>query len=162
MPITPNTPAAITRYFAVGITDVLWCPSIATQSAPTFAELDAGTDLARDLADWSGWTVSTAFIDTPDIKTRFVSQLPGRITAEASSITFYSDRLSADLRDLMPRDTIGYIVIADGGLASAVGDVFKVQVASVPKIRSMDNAAQIKFDFAILTEPSEDVTLPQS
>ncbi len=162
MPITPNTPAAITRFYAVGITDVLFCTTIANPDAPTFAELDAGTDLSRDLSDWSGWTVATAFIDTPALKERFVGQLPGRITAEASSISFYEDRLQVDLRALMPRDALGYIVIADGGLASAVGDVFKVQVASVAKMRSMDNAAQLKIDYAILTEPSEDVVLPQS
>jgi len=162
MPITPNSPAAITRFYAVGVTDVLWCPSIADTGAPTFAELDAGTDLGQELADWSGWTVSTNMIDTPALKERFVGQLPGRITAESSSITFYADKLGADLRDLMPRDTLGYIVIADGGLASAVGDVFRVQVSAVAKVRSMDNAAQLRFDFAILAQPAEDVTLPQS
>lgn len=162
MPITPVQPAAIVRFFAVGVTDVLFCPSIANRSAPTFAELDAGTDLARDLADWTGWTVSTNMIDTPDLKTRFTSQLPGRITAEQSSITFYQDKLQVDLREILPRDTAGFIVIADGGLASGVGDVFPVLVSSTPKVRSMEAAAQLRIDFAITAEPAENVTLPQS
>jgi len=162
MPITPVQPAAITRFFAVGVTDILFCVSIAAPATPTFAELDAGTDLGRDLADWAGWSVSTAMIDTPDIRTRFVSQLPGRITAEASSLTFYQDELQIDLREVLPRDTAGFIVIADGGLASGVGDVFPVLVASNPKVRSMEDAAKIRVDFAITSEPSENVTLPQS
>lgn len=162
MPITPNLPATITRFYAVGVTDVLFCPSIANAAAPTFAELDAGTDLSYELSDWSGWTVATAFIDTPTLKSRFVGQLPGKVTAEASSISFYEDRLQVDLRSLMPRDAAGFVVIADGGLASAVGDVFPVKVASVAKMRSMDNAAQLKFSFAILSEPSENVVLPQA
>jgi hypothetical protein len=162
MPITPNVPAAITRYYAVGVTEVLFCATIANTAAPTFAELDAGTDISDEVADWSGWSVSTNFIDTPTLGTRFTAQLPGRISAESSSITVYADRLSVDLRDLMPRDTTGYIVIADGGLASGVGDVFKVQVASVTKLRSLDAAGQLRFDYAILAEPAEDVTLPQS
>lgn len=162
MAITPVQPAAITRFFAVGITDVLFCPSIANPSAPTFGELDAGIDLGRDMADWSGWTVSTAMIDTPDIKTRFVGQLPGRITAEASSLTFYQDKLQVDLREVLPRDTAGFIVIADGGLASGIGDVFPVLVASAPKVRSMEDAAKLRVDFAIVAEPHENVTLPQS
>lgn len=162
MPITPVQPAAITRFFSVGITDVLYCPSIANPATPTFAELDAGTDLGRDLADWTGWTVATAMIDTPDIKTRFVGQLPGRITAEASSITFYQDRMQVDLREVLPRDTAGFIVIADGGLASEVGDVFPVLVSATPKVRSMEDAAKLRVDFAITSEPAENVTLPQS
>lgn len=162
MPITPNTPAAITRYYAVGVTQILFVATISNTAAPTFAELDAGTELTRDWADWSGWSVKTDFIDMPGLQNRFVSQLPGRITAEASSITFYEDKFQLDLRTLMPRDTLGYIVIADGGLASAIGDVFHVQVASVTKMRSADDAGKIKFDYAILAEPEEDVTLPQS
>lgn len=162
MPITPVTPAAITRFFAVGVTDILFCPSIANTSAPTFAELDAGTDLGRDISDISGWTVSTAFIDTPDLKQRFTGQLPGRITSEASSLTFYMDRLQVDIRELLPQDTAGFIVIADGGLASEVGDVFPVIVASNPKVRSMEDAAKIRCDFAITARPAENVTLPQS
>lgn len=162
MAITPNIPAPITRFYAVGITDVIFCATIANQAAPTFAELDGGTDLSRELADWSGWSVATAFIDTPTLKTRFVGQLPGKITAQASSISVYEDKLQSDLRSLMPRDTTGYIVIADGGLATAIGDVFHVQVASVEKLRTMDKAAELKFSFAILSEPSESVTLPQT
>ena len=162
MAITPVSPAAITRYYQVGVTQLLFCASIANTAAPTFSELDNGTSLERDLADWSGWTVSSNMIDTPDLATRFTSKLPGRISAEDSSLTFYEDKLQVDLRTLMPRDASGFIVIANGGLASAKGDVFKVTIASVGKMRSMDNAALIKFDYAILQQPNEDVTLPQS
>jgi hypothetical protein len=164
MPITPNQPAAITRFFAPGVTEILFCPSIANKAAPTFAELDAGTDLTRDVADISGWMTTSAMIDTPDLKTRFVSQIPGRITAEESSITFYSDvdRGAGDVSSLLPRDTDGYIVIADGGLASAIGDAFQVTVSSNSMSRSLDNAGQRVVKFAIRSEPAEGVTLPQS
>jgi hypothetical protein len=161
MPLTPVQPASITRFYAVGITQILFCLTISDPAVPTFAELNAGTELTRDWADWSGWAVKTEFIDMPGLQDRFVSQLPGRITAEASSITFYEDKLAADLRDLMPRDTHGYILIADGGFASARADVYEVQVAAVTHLRSADEAAKIKFDYAILSEPSENVDLPQ-
>jgi hypothetical protein len=162
MPITPNQPAAITKFFAVGTTQVLWCASISNAAAPTYAELDGGTELTPVIADMAGFTVSTAFIDTPNLKERFVTQIPGRITAESSSITVYQDQLQADLRTLMPRDTAGYVVIADGGLASAKGHVFAVKVGAVAPLRSMDGAAMLRFDFAITAQPSENVTLPQT
>lgn len=162
MPITPAQPAAITRYYAVGVTQILFLATISSPAAPTFIELNAGTELTRDWADWAGWSVKTDFIDMPGLKDRFVSQLPGRISAEASSITFYEDKLSVDFRALMPRDTKGFIVIADGGLTSGKGDVYEVQIAAVTHMRSADDAAKIKFDYAILSEPKENVTLPQS
>lgn len=162
MPITPNVPASITRFFMPSVTQVLFCATISSTAAPTFAELDAGYELTRDWADWSGWTVTTNFIKMPGLQNRFVAQLPGRIEAEDSSITFYEDKSQVDLRTLMPRDTLGYIVIADGGLASAKGDIFRVQVATVTKLRDAEDAAKIRVDYAILEQPAEDVTLPQS
>jgi hypothetical protein len=164
MPITPNQPASITRYFAVGTTQVLFCPAIASKAAPTFAELDAGTELTRDIADLSGWATSSNFIDVPDLVTRFTGKIPGRITAEDSSLTFYGDedRGAGDVGELLPRDTEGYIVFADGGLASGIGDVFHVKVGSNSMQRSMDDAAKRMVSFAVLDEPAEGVTLPQS
>ncbi len=164
MPITPTQPAAITRYFGVGTTQVLFCPTIANPAAPTFAELDAGTELTRDIADLSGWSTNSEFIDVPDLATRFTGKIPGRISAEDSSFTFYADEDSGtgDARALLPRDTEGYVVIADGGLASGKGDVFHVKVGSSTPVRSVDDAVKIMVNFAVLDEPAEGVTLPQS
>lgn len=161
MPISPIAPDPITRFYAVGVTRIIFCATLIDPSAPTSVELSAGTDLTPDWADWSGWSVSTEFIDMPGLQDRFVSQLPGRISAEASSISFYADSGGADLRELMPRDSHGYVVIADGGITTPnVADIFEVQVAAVSKLRSADDAAKIKFDYAILSEPNEDVVLP--
>jgi hypothetical protein len=164
MPITPSQPAAITRFFGVGTTAFLFCPTIANPAAPTFAELDAGTELTRDIADISGWMTSSEFIDVPDMATRFTSKIPGRITSEDSSITFYADedQGAGDAGALLPRDTDGFMVIADGGLASGIGDVFQVTVGSNSIQRSVDDAVKRVVTFAIRSEPAEGVTLPQS
>lgn len=164
MAITPVQPAAISRYFGVGVTQVLFCPTISNPAAPTFSELDAGTEITRDIAEVNGFTVSSDFIETPDLATRFVSKVPGRITADDSSLTFYADedRGSGDVAVLLPRDTEGYLVFADAGLASGVGDVFHVKVGSNSTMRSTDDTVKRSVTFAILTEPSEGVTLPQS
>lgn len=159
-----TTPAAITRFFAPGTTEIRFVPTIANPAAPTFAELDAGTDLTRDIADISGWMTSSAFLETPDLATRFVSKIPGRINAEDSSITFYADedRGAGDMREILPRDTDGYIVIADGGFASLIGDVFQVTVGSNSMQRSVSDPGKLMVSFAIRSEPSEGVTLPAS
>lgn len=162
MAITPVQPAAIERYFAVGITQTLFATTVANPAAPTFAELDGATELTRDMQDMAGWTTNSEFIETPDYAKRFVGKLPALIKAEDSSLTFYQSKNQADIRAVLPRDTEGYIVIAWGGLAVGKGDVFHVKVGSNAKMPSTSEAALLRVSFAILDEPREDVTLPQS
>jgi len=151
------------RFFAAGITDVLFVPVIDDDNlVPSTAELGAAVDLGGEVADWSGWSVQSGTIDTPDLKSRFTSQIGGRTTAPASSITFYGDPGGDDVRQVLPRNTKGYILIADGGLiAGGLADVFPVTVLAVPKQRSVgDNAFQLLVNFSITREPAEDITIP--
>lgn len=160
MPATPITPAS--RFFRPGITKCLWIPTIANISAPTRSEINAGDDLSKDVADIAGWMVSGAKIDTPDLNSRFVSNIPGLTSADESSITFYAGDDGVDVRDLMPRDTDGNIAWLDGGdVAGRLMDVFPVRVLSVGKTRSMGSeAARLVIQYAVTSEPAEDVVIP--
>ncbi len=69
-------------------------------------------------------------IDTPDMGARFVGKIPGRISADNSSITFYGDRDGQDARTAMPRDATGYMVWLDGGdVAGRKMDVYPCTVS---------------------------------
>lgn len=152
-----------TRYWAVGTTQVHFLPAIAAEDGvPTRAEITAGTNLTREVADFDGWSTTSDKIDTPDMVSRFVSNIPGAISAEDSSITFYADRAGVDVRDILPRDTQGFVVWMDGGdVATRFMDIYPVTVASAPKIRSMDdNATMIRVDFNITSEPVENAEIP--
>lgn len=154
---------ATERYFAPEITKVFYLPTIASPTkVPTRAEITAGTDLSNEVADWSGWNVSSAMINTPDLGSRFNAQIGGRTSADASSITFYADKAGADVRAVLPRGTDGFILIADGGdVATQPADVFPVTVTSLGKLRTVgDEAARIQVTFAITDEPAEDIELP--
>lgn len=154
---------ASTRFSARGKTKCYWVANIAVPSAPTRAELDAGTDLSPQLADRSGWSVESDMIETPDLASRYTSTIPGPIKAEDSSLTMYASLNGVDARALMPRDTTGYIVWMDGGdVAANKCDVFPVTVTSVSKQRSVDgeDADTLVFSYAITEEPSEDVAVP--
>jgi hypothetical protein len=154
---------ASTRYFDVGTTKIYFLPAVASGSLiPTRAEMNAGTDLSPEVAEVDGWSVASEQIETPDFGTRFVSQIPGRISAEDSSLTMYSDQEGDDVRELLPRDTTGYIMWLDGGdTAGNRADVYPVKVTSLSKMRSAEkNAAMIKVSFAITADPGEDVTVP--
>jgi hypothetical protein len=93
------------RFFQPGVVGILYLPTIAaTTLIPTTAEVTAGTDLTREVDDWSGWTVSTAFIETKDASTVLRPQLAGAVTFEGSSLTFNGSKNGTDARtDLHPR-----------------------------------------------------------
>lgn len=160
MVATPITPA--TRFFRPGITKCYWVVSIANINAPTRGELNAGADLSKDIADISGWMVTGQKIDTPDLNSRFVSNIPGLTSAGESSITFYQGETGLDVSGLMPRDAAGNVVWLDGGdVAGRKMDVFPVRILSVGKQRSMGaEAARLVIQYAVTSEPAENVTIP--
>lgn len=160
MVATPITPAS--RFFRPGTTKVYWVVSISNIASPSRSELNAGSDLSKDIADISGWLVSGQKIDTPDLNSRFVSNIPGLTSAAESSLTFYASDTGLDVRSLMPRDTAGNIVWLDGGdTTGRKMDVFPVRVLSVGKQRSMGaEAARLTLQYSVSSQPAEDVTIP--
>jgi hypothetical protein len=154
---------ASTRYTARGSTKCYWVASIASKSAPSRAELNAGTDLSSQIMDAEGWSVESEQIETPDLATRYTSTIPGSITAEDSSLTMYASKNGVDARALMPRDAIGHIVWLDGGdITGNKMDVFPVTVSSLSKVRSAsgEDADTLVISFAITSEPAESVSVP--
>lgn len=158
------TPAltASTRYFDPEITRIYFVPTISNIASPTRSELNAGTDLSGEVAEISGFTVTSEQIATPDLGSRFTSQIGGRTTAEDSSLTFYSDLEGVDARTVLGRETDGYIVFLDGGDVEANKmDIYPITVISVGKMRSVgDEAARLQVQFSITSEPSEDIAVP--
>lgn len=160
MPATPIT--AVTRFFATGTTKWVFTVTVGTKTAVTRTEINNGTDLSQDVAEVNGWQVTSELIDVPDINSRFTSKIPGRTSADDSSIKFYADASGADARVLFPRDQTGFILRMDGGdVAGRKMDVFPVRVSSVPKeMGTGDDAATLEVMFAITSEPAENVIIP--
>ncbi len=159
MPASPMT--ASTRYVRYGLTKFYYCPAIAIKTAPTRAELNAGTDVSGEVSEIGGWTAATDFVDTADLLGQFVPQLAGRLKAETSTLSFYASSNSIDVRSLLPRGTTGFIVILDeGDVAGRKMGVFPITVGSQAPQRGMEDAAQIQITFAITSSPAENVTIP--
>lgn len=160
------TPAltSSTRYTSQGVTKVYFLPAVAASNlTPTRVEMNGGTNLSNEVADWDGWMVTSEKIDTPNLGTTFTEQIPGRTSAEDSSLTLYASKNGVDVRALLPRLTTGFIMFCDGGdLAANKADVFPIQVMSVGKVRSVggDAADQLTVQFSITREPGENVTVP--
>lgn len=154
---------ASVRYSARGSTKIYWLPAVSSINSPTRAELNGGTDLSPQIADASGFSVSSEQIETPDLATRYTSTVPGSIAAEESSLTMYASRNGVDARSLMARDTAGFIGLLHGGdIASNKMDVFPVIVSSVSKQIQVagGEADTLVFSFAITAEPAENVSVP--
>lgn len=160
MAVLPQT----TRFFGAGTTECLYLPAVAAANgAPTRAEMTAGTVLTAEIADWSGWTVSGAEIVTPDLGSTFDSKIPGKTSIDDSSITFHGDIGGADVRDVLPRGTGGFIMIMDGGdVPARPADVFPTRVRSVGKLRPVDGGSNFRLtiSFSITREPFEDIAIP--
>lgn len=158
------TPAitASTRYFPRGTSKCYYVPSIAASTlTPTRAELNAGTDLSPQLADWSGFSVTGEQIDTPDLATTFNSKIPGATSAEESSLTMYSSKDGVDSRTLLARSVTGYIVWMPGGDVSGYkASVWPVTVTSNSEVIASDDAGKRNIQFAVTALPQENVTIP--
>lgn len=155
---------ATDRFIEPGTTQVYWVATIAAKAAPTRTELDAGQDLTDEIAGMDGWSVSSDTVDAPDLGTKFTSQVGGMTTAGNPTLTFYRSSDSTDIREILTRGLNGFIVIFwegdDEGAGPNKMDVFPVQVTARPKQTSMTDPAQIEIDFAVTSEPVEDVDVP--
>lgn len=150
------------RFFAPGVSRVIFIPTIAaTTLIPTRTEINAGDDLSGEVNDVSGFNVQAGFIDTPDMLRRFTGKIGGRITTPDSSLTMYASKDGDDVRTILPRGTQGFLAFMDGGdVPTQPMDVFKVEVASLGKPRSMgDSASMLTVQFSI-SGFAEDAPIP--
>ena len=153
--------SASSRYIPEGTTQYYFVTTIASISAPTRVELDAGTDLAPEIADAGDWMITSNAVDTPDLKSLFTSQIPGKITMGTTTLNMYADDASSDARSLMPRGTVGFVVkFPEGDVSGHKMDVFPVKVGSVGKPTAMGSPSTVDFSFYVTAEPAEDVTVP--
>jgi hypothetical protein len=163
MPATQIAQAV--RYIHPGVTDFYFLTAIANANLQaTRTELDAGTNLRRETFATTGWNVRSNIVDAPDAGSGFTGKVIGRTAAEDSTATFYMNKTGADpIRALLPRGTVGFVVICWGGdVAANLADTFPVTVAGVPKEVSLaeENPARFMVQFAITREPAIDWVLP--
>lgn len=156
------TPLAATdRFFAKKITKIVYVSTLANKSAPTRSEINGGKELSGQCSEVNGFGTTANLIDTPDYGTTFTSKIPGSTEAADSSLKFYQSRNTDDIRRLLPRGTIGYIIIMWGGdVPTQLMDVFPVTVSAVTKTIPDNAAADLMLAFAVTSEPAEDAAIP--
>jgi hypothetical protein len=159
MVATPLNPTS--RYYPPGTRKVYWCPTLANYLAPTRAELNAGTDLSAEINAMTGWSLTSATVDTPDMGSRFTSQIPGALTSASNDITFYTSSNSNDVRNLLTRDTNGYIVLLwEGDVGGQKMDVFPARITTQAMDTTVTNPGMVTISFAATKIPATNVSIP--
>jgi hypothetical protein len=159
MPPTPLTPTI--RYIPPGTRKIYWVTTIASYVAPTRGELNAGIDLSAEVATVTGFTVTSTTAPTPDLSSRFVSEIPSTITAASCGLSIYASNTSSDVRTVLPRGTIGYVVILwEGDITGQRMDVFPATV-TVSALNANETAPElVDVSFSITKVPATNVLIP--
>lgn len=157
------------RFMRKGTTKLFLVPTIASATLiPTAVEVNAGTNATPDLNEINGFNFSNDTIETRDMDTTFVGNIPGEDTAEDSNLVFYEHKAYASnpIKTAMAKGTTGFIVIFFAGIAGATpaagdkADVWPVIIASnTRQYTAANEAAMWRADFATSAEPKFDRTL---
>lgn len=161
----PSIPSAV-RYIPEGVTEFYFLTAVTDYTAPTRAELDAGTawNLTDQIAAMGNWGVTSAAVDAPDLKSKFVPTVNGLITIDGPTLSVYLSQTAdaTDIRSILPRDTVGWIVkFPEGDTSGYTMDIFPVTVASLSKPTALGGTVAVgELTFTVTAEPAENVTVP--
>lgn len=157
------------RFSGRGEYSAWFCPAVANTSAPTRAELTAGTEIIKPgstsveaVAAMSGWDSSVDFIAVPDGNSKFNKTIPGSVTAGNPTMEFYSDKVAEPVQTALAENTIGYMVFAfKGDTAGRPAHVWHVQVGGNNEMPDLGNTAhKFRVQFAALSEPDKSSVIP--
>jgi hypothetical protein len=149
------------RYYPAGKRKCYYLPTTANYLAPTRTEINAGVDLSAEIESVTGFSLTAAMVNVPDMGSRFVSQIPGALESSKNDITFYQDGRSQDVRALFAIGVTGFIIMLwEGDVAGQLMDVFPVQVASTAPDPSNTKGATLQVDFAPTSVPAIGVVIP--
>ena len=156
------------RYIGAGNTEVFYVATLTTPSAPTAAQINAGTDLTGFLTDGGASTpLDGSTVDIADMSSRFNKTQAGTFGGQTLTAEFFRDTSADTAYTTLPRDTVGYLVFSREGFATAgtaaSGD--KVDVWPITVIsRNMadiarNEAAKFVAECAVTDVPDENVSV---
>ena len=123
------------KYAPPGVSEVWWVTTIATPSAPTATELNAGVDLTtfvRTLPDIprTGNTIDVATLDS-----KFEKRQVGTRGGDVATVEVLRDDTTDTAATTLTEDTAGFLCLSRKGLATAgtwaISDVVDVFPATV-------------------------------
>jgi hypothetical protein len=152
----------MSEFFRRGLSEIHFCPAVASLTAPSRAEITAGTDLTPGVAEINGFNFSNSPIMTPKLSTTFTTQIPGEDTSDTSTLTFYDDDADDDMRAALVKGTEGFLVFMPyGDVSGTRAEVWPAIATGVNDQWTMSNeAAKFQVAFAITDAPEQDAVVP--
>lgn len=152
----------------VASTEVLrlqFVPIIASQAAPTVAEINAGTDLTPWLTpDGLTTNLNGSTIDVQAANSRYKATAPGSFGGDPITAKFFRDDATDTAYTTLPRLATGYFVIRRMGPTSATAfaaaqkvEVWPITVITANPMSTTDNEAQ-KFEVSCSVQPAPSIT----
>lgn len=151
------------KYINRGVTKIWFVSALASQSSPSIAAIEAGTDLTGRVAEINGFVFSATAVETPTLDTVFNTSIAGILETEDSSLTVYDDDGNSDpiKTALSTVNTNGFLVFALYGMvATKKCEVWPVRVGSYSTAKTVDNeAAKSMISFFATAQPTLNATL---
>lgn len=133
-----------------GRTKVWLVPTIASASAPTQAELNAGTAIESFMTPDGlvGFEPDTADVDNSALNSQFDTKLPGRASFSNTAVRLKKQSGTDSVYATYVRDTVGFVVIRRGSLstvawaASDKVEVYPFQTGETRNLPPESNSVQ--------------------
>lgn len=161
--------ADATAFFQPTVSEIVWFETLTdtVTMVPTDVEITAGLHLMNELYDVAGFTGDQSWINRRNGGSRVDTQLAGKYTYGASSITFTMDKEGTDAAAefaVDPEDDVsleGYLLVAIRGLATArPAKMFKVEVAPTIEVPSWDGSDYPRLTVPFGIQRAKDIVLP--
>lgn len=151
------------KYINRGTLQGWFVPTLVSQSAPSLAAIQAGTDMTARLAEISGFTFKATKVATPTLDTVFDTSIAGVLEADDATLTLYDIDDSSDpvKTALSPLNTNGFIVwIPYGATVAKKVEVWPVRVGSYSTVKTVANEpAKSMLSVFITAQPTLAATL---
>lgn len=161
--MSATTLAGTIRYLPPGIRQVYKVPTIAVLGAPTRLELDAGTDITKEIVDgsMSGWKTSGSTAEVPDLGSKTTRKVQGRTSLDDSAFALYLSKTgTGDARTLFnDSDLTNIVIFPEGDHVGMTLNVFSVQVLTSSVDPDTTKPGQLPVEFAIM-DLAKNVTVP--
>jgi len=154
------------RYVYEGKTDVWWVVTIASKTAPTAAEINAGVNLTSFVAkDGVATNFNKNNVDSATIAESFNSQIVGSFGSDLE-LTMFRDDTADTAWNLCVYGTNGFVVLRRGvtsgttAVAAQKVEVFPAQMHE-PTVDNSSQDTQVRFieTFAVTSQPAQKATV---
>lgn len=150
------------RFTRKGVSRIFFCATLADPAAPSIAtELTTANEVTGSVAEITGFQFTNSPINTPDLASTFVSQIPGEDTAEDSAITYYDDDTATTIRTAQAKGSAGYVVLCPYGKTVAKrAEVWPAKSTGFNDEWTAGNeAARARVQFAITAVPNQSAAI---